>query len=75
VPQFVPPQAPLFGAVLTLGVIDTVVALAWLVIIVLVATRTVVWLREPRVATLLSRISAAILTAFGLATVASADQR
>jgi threonine/homoserine/homoserine lactone efflux protein len=73
VPQFVPPNSSLFSSVLTLGVIDTVVAFAWLLVIVFVAARGVVWLRRPRVTTLLNRASAGVLTAFGIATVASAE--
>jgi threonine/homoserine/homoserine lactone efflux protein len=73
VPQFVPPHSSMFTAVLTLGMIDTVVAFGWLVVIVLAAGRAVVWLRRPRITTLLTRISAAVLTAFGLATLASAE--
>jgi threonine/homoserine/homoserine lactone efflux protein len=72
VPQFVPPHAPLFSTVLTLGVIDTVVAFAWLVVITVLAARAVAWLRRPRVTALLNRVSAAILTTFGVVTVASA---
>ena len=53
--------------------IDTVVAFAWLLVIVFVAARGVVWLRRPRVTKLLNRASAGVLTAFGIATVASAE--
>jgi len=73
VPQFVPPHASLFATVLTLGVIDTAVAFVWLLVIASLAARAVTWLRRPRVTTLLNRISAAILTTFGVATVASAE--
>jgi threonine/homoserine/homoserine lactone efflux protein len=73
VPQFVPAQSSMFTTVLTLGMIDTVVAFIWLVVIVLAAARAVVWLRRPRVTTLLTRISAAVLTTLGLATVVSAE--
>jgi threonine/homoserine/homoserine lactone efflux protein len=73
VPQFVPPHASLFAAVLTLGVIDTAVAFAWLLVIASLAARAVTWLRRPCVTTLLNRVSAAILTTFGVATVASAE--
>jgi threonine/homoserine/homoserine lactone efflux protein len=73
VPQFVPPHASLFATVLTLGVIDTAVAFAWLLVVASLAARAVTWLRRPRVTTLLNRISAAILTTFGVATVASAE--
>ena len=73
VPQFVPPNSSLLSSVLTLGVIDTVVAFAWLIVIVFVAARGIVWLRRPRVTRLLDRASAGVLTAFGIATVASAE--
>jgi threonine/homoserine/homoserine lactone efflux protein len=73
VPQFVPAHSSMFTTVLTLGMIDTVVAFIWLVVIVLAAARAVVWLRRPRVTTLLTRISAAVLTTLGLATVVSAE--
>jgi threonine/homoserine/homoserine lactone efflux protein len=73
VPQFVSPEGPLFATVLTLGVIDTVVAFGWLVVITFLAARAVIWLRRPRVTTLLNRLSAAILTTFGVVTIASAE--
>jgi threonine/homoserine/homoserine lactone efflux protein len=73
VPQFVPSHASLFATVLTLGMIDTAVAFAWLLVIASLAARAVTWLRRPRVTTLLNRVSAAILTTFGVATVASAE--
>jgi threonine/homoserine/homoserine lactone efflux protein len=73
VPQFVPPHSSLFRTVLTLGVIDTAVAFAWLLVIAFVAARAVGWLRRPRMTTLLNRVSAAVLAAFGVVTVASAE--
>jgi threonine/homoserine/homoserine lactone efflux protein len=73
VPQFVPPHSSLFATVLTLGMIDTAVAFAWLLVIAFFAARAVGWLRRPRMTTLLNRISAAILAAFGVVTVASAE--
>jgi threonine/homoserine/homoserine lactone efflux protein len=73
VPQFVPPHASLFPTVLTLGVIDTAVAFAWLLVISSLAARAVTWLRRPRVTTILNRVTAAILTTFGVATIASAE--
>ena len=73
VPQFVPPHASLFATVLTLGVIDTAVAFVWLLVIASLAARAVTWLRRPRVTTILNRVTAAILTTFGVATLASAE--
>jgi threonine/homoserine/homoserine lactone efflux protein len=73
VPQFVPPHSSLFTTVLTLGLIDAAVAFAWFMILALIAARAVIWLRRPRVTTVLNRVSAGILTTFGVATVASAE--
>ena len=73
VPQFVPPHASLFATVLTLGVIDTAVAFAWLLVVASLAARAVTWLRRPRVTSILNRVSAAVLTTFGVATLASAE--
>jgi threonine/homoserine/homoserine lactone efflux protein len=73
VPQFVPPHSSLFTTVLTLGVIDTAVAFAWLLVIAFFAARAVGWLRRPRMTTLLNRVSAAVLAAFGVVTVASGE--
>jgi threonine/homoserine/homoserine lactone efflux protein len=73
VPQFVPPHSSLFTTVLTLGVIDTAVAFAWLLVIAFFVARAVGWLRRPRMVTLLNRVSAAVLAAFGVVTVARAE--
>ena len=53
--------------------IDTAVAFGWLVVITFLAARAVIWLRRARVTTLLTRLSAAILTTFGVVTIASAE--
>ena len=73
VPQFVPPHSSLFTTVLTLGAIDAVIGFAWLVVLAFIAARAVVWLRRPRVTAVLNRVNAGVLTAFGVATVASAE--
>jgi threonine/homoserine/homoserine lactone efflux protein len=73
VPQFVPPHSSLFTTVLTLGAIDAVIGFAWLVVLAFIAARAVAWLRRPRVTAVLNRVNAGVLTAFGVATVASAE--
>jgi threonine/homoserine/homoserine lactone efflux protein len=73
VPQFVPPHSSMFTTVLTLGVIDTAVAFAWLIVIAFFAARAVGRLRRPRITRLLNRVSAAILATLGVVTVASAE--
>jgi threonine/homoserine/homoserine lactone efflux protein len=66
-------QDLVIATVLTLGMIDTAVAFGWLVVISFLAAHAVIWLRRPRVTTLLNRLSAAILTTFGVVTIASAE--
>jgi threonine/homoserine/homoserine lactone efflux protein len=73
VPQFVTTDSAVFASFLTLGVIDSAVAFVWLVVIAFIAARAVVWLRRPRVTAMLNRVNAGVLTAFGIATVASAE--
>ena len=73
VPQFVPTHSSMFTTVLTLGVIDSTVAFAWLVVIAFFAAGAVGWLHRPRMTTLLNRVSAAIIATFGVVTVASAE--
>ncbi|WP_432542402.1 LysE family translocator [Kineococcus sp. SYSU DK002] len=71
VPQFVPAGAGV-GATLLLGVVEAAVALTYLTVLAHGAARAVGWLRRPRVTRALDRVSAAVLTAFGVGTIASA---
>ena len=73
VPQLVPPRSSPFTTVLTLGAIDAIIGFAWLVVLAFIAARAVAWLRRPRVTAVLNRVNAGVLTAFGVATVASAE--
>jgi threonine/homoserine/homoserine lactone efflux protein len=56
---------------MVLGAIDAVVALVYLAIVSVLASRAVVWLRRPRVTKTLERVSAGVLAALGVATVAT----
>lgn len=71
VPQFVPTDAGVRGTLL-LGALEAAVALAYLSVLSHVAARAVTWIRRPRVTRTLDRISAAVLTAFGIGTIAGA---
>jgi threonine/homoserine/homoserine lactone efflux protein len=68
VPQFVPAHAGL-GETMLLGAVDALVSVAYLGIVVLLASRMVAWLKRPRVTRVLERVSAAILAALGIGTV------
>lgn len=71
VPQFVP-AGDTVRATLLLGALEAVVALTYLTVLAHLAARAVAWIRRPRVTRALDRISAAVLTAFGVGTVVSA---
>ncbi|MEW1958371.1 LysE family translocator [Kineococcus sp. NPDC059986] len=71
VPQFVPAGAGARGTLL-LGALEAAVALAYLTVLSQVASRAVDWIRRPRVTRTLDRVSAAVLTAFGVGTIAGA---
>ncbi|WP_380170511.1 LysE family translocator [Kineococcus sp. DHX-1] len=71
VPQFVPAGAGARGTLL-LGALEAGVALLYLTVLSQVAARAVEWLRRPRVTRTLDRVSAAVLTAFGVGTIAGA---
>lgn len=68
VPQFVPANAGL-GETMLLGAVDAVVSVAYLGVVVLLASRMVAWLKRPRVTRALERVSAGILAALGIGTV------
>jgi threonine/homoserine/homoserine lactone efflux protein len=69
-PQFVPHDGSAIGNTLLLGAIDAAVAAAYLTGVTLLASRAMAWLKRPTVAKTLERISAAILAALGIGTIA-----
>jgi len=69
-PQFVPHDGSTIGSTLLLGAIDAVVGSLYLVAVALLAGRAVAWLKRPAVTTWLERVSAGILAALGLGTIA-----
>ncbi|KAA0024419.1 LysE family translocator [Antrihabitans cavernicola] len=70
VPQFLTEVT--FGSTMTLGAIECVVAGAFLIVLAFAASRAVEILRRPKVTQRLDRISAGVLAALGIGTVASA---
>jgi threonine/homoserine/homoserine lactone efflux protein len=74
VPQFLRDDHAGFAATMLLGAITAVVGGLYLAGLSLVARTAVNWLRRPRVADGLERVSAAILAALGLGTLVSATQ-
>lgn len=68
VPQFVPANAGP-GETMLLGAVDALVSVAYLGVVVLLASRMVAWLKRPRVTRALERVSAGILAALGIGTV------
>ena len=73
-PQFIPAGNASVGSTMLLGAIDAVVALVYLAIVSIVAARAVLWLRRPRVAKVLERVSAAILGVLGIGTIISSAE-
>ncbi|MFI0739020.1 LysE family translocator [Streptomyces sp. NPDC021100] len=69
-PQFLPDGASPLTTTLLFGVIDAVIAAAWLLLVTLGATRFMAWLRRPRVHRNLERATGGVLLALGLGTAA-----
>jgi len=69
-PQFVPRGADALGNTMLLGAIDAAVACIYLTVVAFLAARAVGWLKRPRVAKGLERVSAGILAALGIGTIA-----
>jgi threonine/homoserine/homoserine lactone efflux protein len=69
-PQFVPHDGSTIPSTLLLGAIVAVVGAGYLVGIAFLASRAIAWLKRPAVTTWLERVSAGILTALGVGTIA-----
>jgi threonine/homoserine/homoserine lactone efflux protein len=69
-PQFVPAGAPALPRTLLLALIVVTIALVWFQTVALLVDRLGRWLRRPRVARAVTRLTGAALTAFGAALVA-----
>jgi threonine/homoserine/homoserine lactone efflux protein len=70
-PQFIPADSASIGNTMLLGAVDALVALVYLAIVSVLASRAVLWLRRPRVTKTLERVSAGVLAALGVGTIAT----
>ncbi|MEV7783417.1 LysE family translocator [Kitasatospora sp. NPDC088351] len=68
VPQFLPDGKAGFATTMLFGVVDAVIAGAWLLTVAVVATRALTWLRRPRVHRALERTTGGVLLALGIGT-------
>ncbi|MFE7608655.1 LysE family translocator [Streptomyces celluloflavus] len=73
VPQFLPDGTAGFGSIMVLGLIDGVVAIAWLVLLAVTAAKAVVWLQKPKVTRTIGRISSGVLVLLGASVLATAN--
>ena len=72
VPQFLPHGAGVFAWTMLLGATEAAIAFGYLTAVALLAAKANAWLKRPRVTAILERISAAVLAALGIGTLASA---
>jgi len=67
-PQFIPPHAPVVTYTLALIALQAVCAIAWYVLLAMVARRGQRWLRRNRVQRWINGSTAAVFTTFGIRT-------
>jgi len=72
VPQFLPADGAAFATSMFLGLTLAIIGFLYLFGLATVAARATVWLKKPRVAKYIERISGSILAALGIGTAASA---
>lgn len=72
VPQFLPADAAAFAVTMLLGLTVGVIGFSYLALLAGIAARATMWLRRPRVATTIERVSGTILALLGIGTAASA---
>lgn len=71
VPQFIPHGGNTMATALILGLIEAVIAFAYLTLIAIVASKAMKWLRKPKVNSTLEKASSGIITVLGLGVLAS----
>ena len=69
-PQFIPHDGSAIASTMLLGAIYAVIGSTYLVLVALLASRAIAWLKRPSVTKALERVSAGILTVLGLGTIA-----
>ncbi|MDO5753033.1 MULTISPECIES: LysE family translocator [unclassified Arthrobacter] len=71
VPQFIPPGGNTLGMAMILGLTLAIIGFLYLVVIAMVAYKTMKWLKKPKVNRIIERISSSILAVLGAGVVAS----
>lgn len=71
VPQFIPPGGNTLGMATILGLTLAIIGFLYLVVIAMVAYKTMKWLTKPKVNAIIERISSSILAVLGAGVVAS----
>jgi len=72
VPQFLPKDGSAFPITMLLGATVALVGFVYLAVLAAIAARATVWLKRPRVAKTIERVSGSILAALGIGTAATA---
>jgi len=71
VPQFIPHGGNTLGTALILGLTLAIIGFLYLVVIAMVAYKTMKWLKKPKVNAIIERISSSILAVLGAGVIAS----
>lgn len=71
VPQFIPQGGDTMGTAMILGLVEAVIAFAYLAVVALVAYKAMGWLRRPKVSAGVERVSSGIIAALGAGVIAS----
>jgi threonine/homoserine/homoserine lactone efflux protein len=72
VPQFLPKDGSAFALTMLLGATVAAVGFVYLVVLAALAAKATLWLKRPRVAKYIERVSGSILAALGIGTAATA---
>lgn len=72
VPQFIPHGGNTLGTALILGLVEAIIAFAYLSLVTLMAVKAMKWLRKPKVSSTMERASSGIITVLGVGVLASA---
>jgi threonine/homoserine/homoserine lactone efflux protein len=71
VPQFIPEGGDTMAAAMILGVVEAVIAFAYLAVVALIAYKAMALLRRPKVSTGVERVSSGIIAGLGVGVIAS----
>lgn len=71
VPQFIPHGGNTLATALVLGVIEAIIAFAYLTAVAILAYKAMKWLRKPKVSSTMEKASSGIITILGVGVLAS----